>query len=135
MKVLILALMIAVIVIYVRAKRRERAAERGTVQIAPENSASNRSRIDSQTIQPRSGLPPPRHTAAGRQIQTSGNRRASPLPSCISGVESIYEFPHCPKCWANNRRGEPQKVFWQTNGGYYRCERGHRFRRNGKLIE
>ena len=62
-----------------------------------------------------------------------GGTRTAVLPQPAISKENIYEYPRCPKCWAGNREGEPQSVFFVEAGNYFQCERGHQFLRNGKM--
>ena len=39
----------------------------------------------------------------------------------------VYGFPKCPVCRMRNRRGEPQRVFWDPGARCYLCAGGHRF--------
>ena len=62
-----------------------------------------------------------------------GGTHTAVLPQPAISKENIYEYPRCPKCWAGNREGEPQSVFFVEAGNYFQCERGHQFLRNGKM--
>lgn len=68
----------------------------------------------------RGNLPPP--------------RRKGKLPSARK-ENSIYLYPHCPKCWYSNRPGELQHVYYDSYHDWYGCDRGHIFKANGKLVK
>lgn len=44
------------------------------------------------------------------------------------------QFPCCPYDKLRNVPGETQVIFWDSEENCYRCSRGHRFKRNGKLL-
>ena len=44
------------------------------------------------------------------------------------------QFPCCPYDKQRNVVGAPQLIFWDGTSNCYRCSRGHRFKRNGKIF-
>lgn len=131
---LLLILIIAAgIVILTNRKKRLHEQRQKTVRIAHEASSNGRSNT-SRIVRPASSLPPIRSKNAAAQTQIKRSVQVPRLPSGKRKFENIYDFPHCPKCWSKNRRGETQVVFWQSDANCFRCARGHRFRRNGTLI-
>lgn len=112
---------------YMSASPTQQTGQPGT-----QNSGANAVSHGSQTVRPNSSLPPIRSGTPQRPAVRAVQQPR--LPSYQASVKSIYEFPHCPKCWSKNRQGEAQAVFWLADAGCYRCARGHRFRRNGTLI-
>lgn len=129
--VTLVAIAIAIIIVI---KEKKAASRQRTVRISRENSRQNEDSGTSRAIQPASSLPPIRCSKQAARRVANQNTQPRRLPAYQRAVESIYDFPHCPKCWSKNRRGEPQVVFWQPAARCYKCARDHRFRRNGTLI-
>ncbi len=80
------------------------------------------------------GLPPIRNPKQAIQHNRKSEISTAKLPSYIRRTGNIYDFPHCPKCWSKNRKGETQTVFWRSDAKCFQCIRGHRFRKNGTII-
>lgn len=58
-----------------------------------------------------------------------GKGAPPPLPArpLMKADLKVYGFPKCPVCRMRNRRGEPQRVFWDPGARCYLCAGGHRF--------
>lgn len=118
------------IVVWIREKTKSSSARTGHL----DQELRNRNVLELYTDRTASGLPPVRRPVPAVPMQTRQHPQPPRLPAYRRTLESIYEFPHCPKCWSNNRLGEVQAVFWLPSANCFQCRRGHRFRRNGKLI-
>lgn len=64
---------------------------------------------------------PAREPAVRRPIQQTANRSSHIV------VRTLDTFPRCPQCRARNRAGEPQKIFWDSAGGRFKCCNNHYF--------
>lgn len=72
---------------------------------------------------PRSFRAPVSHVARRSAAPASGPRGVKPT-----------QFPCCPYDKQRNLAGEKQVIFWDSAAGCYCCSRGHRFKRNGKIL-
>lgn len=75
-----------------------------------------------------SKLPPP----VVRQCTAPLAGISKPLPRANQPGLDKLNYPHCPKCWSSNRKGEPQQVFYNAQKDCFSCVRGHQFQRNGR---
>ena len=80
-------------------------------------------------------LPPRRRTSlqATAVPVLPGRRRALVANIGPRGVLPT-QFPCCPYDKQRNVDGAPQLIFWDSEGDCYRCSRGHRFKRNGRVF-
>lgn len=69
---------------------------------------------------------------APRSFPVPVSRNAEP----VSGPRGVRptQFPCCPYDKQRNLAGEKQVIFWDSAADCYRCSRGHRFKRNGKIL-
>lgn len=73
-------------------------------------------------------LPPP----VVRQCTAPLAAISKPLPRANQPGLDKLNYPHYPKCWSSNRKGEPQQVFYNAQNDCFSCVRGHQFQRNGR---
>ena len=74
---------------------------------------------------------PPRRSSVS--AAANATRRAAETRSGPRGIKP-EQFPCCPFDKQRNVPGERQVIFWDSGDNCYRCSRGHRFKRNGRLL-
>ena len=120
--------------------RRGTAPQHAAAQTRPKQPGPQQPRP--QTAQPGgrsiapSARPPAAQTRPQRpRYQTGQVVKLKTGGSLTVGPDGIWpdKFPCCPICRCRNHIGEKQHVFWRggDSDGYYSCENGHRFKRNG----
>ena len=70
------------------------------------------------------------------QYSSSRDMHAPPQRVLVSGPKGLKpeQFPCCPYCKQRNHTGVEQLIFWDSGAECYRCSRGHRFKKNGRIF-
>ena len=76
-------------------------------------------------------LMPPHHSSeSGSVASMNKNKRINYGPRGLRPSQ----FPCCPYDKQRNVPGQKQLIFWDDEENCYHCSRGHRFKKNGKLL-
>lgn len=80
---------------------------------------------NTQTIE---STPQPSNTSSPAHVVASGSEVPPALPHRQTQNNiNIEDYPRCPIHKCCNRRGEVQKIFYDSNRRMWRCYRGHSF--------
>lgn len=96
---------------------------RATVNVPSPSVSRSRVRTRTRAVGTAPALPPRRPEPRTATAGALGPRGVRP-----------DQFPCCPYDKQRNVVGAPQLIFWDGNSNCYRCSRGHRFKRNGKIF-
>lgn len=96
---------------------------RATVNVPSPSVSRSRVRTRTRAVGTAPALPPRRPEPRTATAGALGPRGVRP-----------DQFPCCPYDKQRNVVGAPQLIFWDGTSNCYRCSRGHRFKRNGKIF-
>ena len=96
---------------------------RATVNVPSPSVSRSRVRTRTRAVGTAPALPPRRPEPRTATAGALGPRGVRP-----------DQFPCCPYDKQRNVVGTPQLIFWDGTSNCYRCSRGHRFKRNGKIL-
>lgn len=96
---------------------------RATVNVPSPSVSRSRVRTRTRAVGTAPALPPRRPETRTATAGALGPRGVRP-----------DQFPCCPYDKQRNVVGAPQLIFWDGTSNCYRCSRGHRFKRNGKIF-